>query len=318
MWLKRFFPGTNPTLGLSESEIDLLISWTHRQLLLHDNLMPRFCKSGSVEGIAAWFAIPPMVALRCLGVTKTPDEKILSKLEAGIGELGSAYALGDNAKNSEYADVVFAFGQHAKLFVVYWLKAFAEFKPRSTFKNQPMLSKMLMALFESPRHGLAEHLQIGDPDDRYDYVESLAQLIKSCYAAIPELEAMIERSKAPPELNDAAQRGNTMGSEGRAETSGGKEIGIFEASKVYGQIASMSGDGMWFEIFLATPSGKMDLDRQHPIAYIRADEGDNQKFEVVTPEGIYSVPLAEIELAIEAAKQEVHSEDYYDNLPDDE
>lgn len=313
MWLKRFFGSTKPGREPSESDIDLLISWTHRQLLLHDDLLPRFCKSGSLNGIAAWFAIPPMVALRSLGVTKLVNENILGKLETGVGELGVAYALGDKAKDSDYAEIVLAFEQHTKLFIAFWLQAFAEFKPRSTFKSQPMLSSMLTALFDSPRHGLEEHLYLSDPDDRYDYIESLAQLIKRCYAAIPEFETMIEKSKAPPDLNAAVRDPSSTAVEAQGEVGVEKGRGIFEASNVYLQLASMSGDGMWLEIWLATPSGKMDLDRQHPIAYIRADEGDNRKFEVMTPEGTYSVPLSTIEQAIEVAKEDVHSEDYYDN-----
>jgi hypothetical protein len=88
---------------------------------------------------------------------------------------------------------------------------------------------------------------------------------------------------------------------------------VTESKSVYLQLASISGDGMILEIHLGT-----DSSGPYPIAWIRADEGDDRKFEVETPAGTLSVPLAEIERAIETAKEEVHSEDYYDRLSEDE
>lgn len=317
-WLKRIFGGDDTLPELSDSKIDTLISWSHRQLILHDELLPHSRKGGPLEGIAAWVSIPPLVALRCLGYSDKPDEKLLNHLEAGIGEIGTAYALGDWAKDDDLAEVVSAFSQHAKLFLVFWLKAFAKFEPRSTFRNLPMLSSMLTALLDSPRHGLTEHLSLHDRDDRHDYAESMANLINRCYAAMPELEAEFGRVTVAPDAGDTQTSTLDAAHKLKVDKQSMEDRGIFEASGVYCQLASISGDGMWLEIYLADASGRMNSARQYPMACIRADAGDDRKFEVMTPEGTYSVPLYEMELAIEAAKEDVHSEDYYDRQTEDD
>lgn len=58
--------------------------------------------------------------------------------------------------------------------------------------------------------------------------------------------------------------------------------------------------------------GKLIKDDPYPIVTIRADQGDVKKFVIYSEVGPISVPLAEIERAIERAKVEVHSEEYYD------
>jgi len=88
---------------------------------------------------------------------------------------------------------------------------------------------------------------------------------------------------------------------------------VVETDNVYCQLASIVGDGMILEIY----PGR-DSSAPYPIAWIRADAGDARRFEVETPNGTISVPLHEIELAIESAKVEVHSEDYYDRPLEDE
>ena len=49
-----------------------------------------------------------------------------------------------------------------------------------------------------------------------------------------------------------------------------------------------------------------------PIVTIRADVGDHLEFVIYADTGVIGVPLSEIERAIALAKQEVHSEDFYD------
>lgn len=87
--------------------------------------------------------------------------------------------------------------------------------------------------------------------------------------------------------------------------------------KLYLQRCGISGDGMHLELCIAKADGRLDEAAQpHPLATIRADSGDERKFEFYTNQGTVSVPLEQIEKAIEMAKQVVHSEDYYDSAPE--
>lgn len=84
-----------------------------------------------------------------------------------------------------------------------------------------------------------------------------------------------------------------------------------ELSKIYLQRFSAVGDGMHLELCQADDLGNIVEEESDPIITIRADSGDDLKFVVYSDSGIVSIPLSEIERAIKVAKEEVHSEDFY-------
>ena len=69
---------------------------------------------------------------------------------------------------------------------------------------------------------------------------------------------------------------------------------------------------MHLEICKADDAGKLLHGDPYPIITIRADEGDDIKFVVYSDAGTVSIPLGEVERAITRAKEEVHSEEFYD------
>ena len=76
---------------------------------------------------------------------------------------------------------------------------------------------------------------------------------------------------------------------------------------------SCTNDGMHLEICIRDSADELATNEwPYPIATIRADKGDNRRFVFFTESGPISVPLEEIEKVIMIAKEEVHSEDYYD------
>lgn len=85
-----------------------------------------------------------------------------------------------------------------------------------------------------------------------------------------------------------------------------------EISNLYLQVASVTGDGMNLEMCNGTPDGKLSDYGPYPIAWFRADIKGQIKFVIETSSGIVSLPLSELERAIQAAKKEVHGEDYYE------
>ena len=83
--------------------------------------------------------------------------------------------------------------------------------------------------------------------------------------------------------------------------------------RLYIQRFSCVGDGMHIELCIGVPDGKFaKLDKPYPIATIRADKGDERRFVFYTEDGPISVPLVEIERALMIAREEVHSEEFYD------
>jgi len=77
------------------------------------------------------------------------------------------------------------------------------------------------------------------------------------------------------------------------------------------QLCSATGDGMNCEMCCGTPDGKLSDVGPYPIATFRSDIEGQIKFVVETPEGIVSLPLPELEKAINVAKREVHCEGFY-------
>lgn len=87
---------------------------------------------------------------------------------------------------------------------------------------------------------------------------------------------------------------------------------IRNVEKLYLQFFSAQNDGMHLELCMGDSEGKLVKGEPYPIVTIRADKGDLSKFVIYSEIGPISIPLAEIERAIELAKVEVHSEEYYD------
>ena len=84
-----------------------------------------------------------------------------------------------------------------------------------------------------------------------------------------------------------------------------------DAPTAYIELASVAGDGTNVEICCGTQDGKLSYDGPRPVAWFRSDVEGDIKFVIETPDAIVSLPLAELERAIEVAKAEVHSESFY-------
>lgn len=119
-------------------------------------------------------------------------------------------------------------------------------------------------------------------------------------------------------VSDRARRDFAVAGEFEIESTGLTERRLQEADHVCVQSENMSVDGMWPETCMATSARKVDINRNHTGEIIRADEEYNRWFAVEVPEGTYSAPHSEIEMAIEATKQGVHSKGYYDKLSEEE
>ncbi len=89
-----------------------------------------------------------------------------------------------------------------------------------------------------------------------------------------------------------------------------------DVATAYIQLVSPTGDGVNCEMCCGTPDGKLSDAGPYPIAWFRSDIEGQIKFVVATPEGIVSLPLPELENAIQIAKREVHCESFYP-YPDD-
>ncbi len=85
---------------------------------------------------------------------------------------------------------------------------------------------------------------------------------------------------------------------------------------MYLQVASIHGDGMHLELCMGDDSGELIEGDPYPVMSIRADDEDSKELIVYTASGNLSIPLAEVEKAIEYAKQEVHCESFYDEPAD--
>ena len=85
----------------------------------------------------------------------------------------------------------------------------------------------------------------------------------------------------------------------------------FELRDLELQVASVSGDGMHLEICVGDHPGRPAGLGPDPLAWFRASEEGLIRFEFLAPEGVISLPLAELERAIASAKVEVHSEGHY-------
>ena len=86
-----------------------------------------------------------------------------------------------------------------------------------------------------------------------------------------------------------------------------------DVPKVYLQIVSATGDGMNLEMCAGTPDGRLSAQGPYPIAWFRADVEGEVKFVLETHKGTVSLPLSELERAIQIAKKEVHCERFYDD-----
>ena len=82
--------------------------------------------------------------------------------------------------------------------------------------------------------------------------------------------------------------------------------------RLYVQLASICGDGMNVELCMGDHDGNLVDGDPYPIMWIRADDEDMKLLVVMTDAGAISMPLSEVERAIDIAKQEVHCESYYD------
>ena len=87
---------------------------------------------------------------------------------------------------------------------------------------------------------------------------------------------------------------------------------ILELQKIHVQRFSCHDDGLHLELCRADQNGNLDEGPPYPLATIRADKGDQRTFEFISGKTLISLPLSELERVIDIAKQEVHSEDYYD------
>ncbi|MEO0600536.1 MAG: hypothetical protein AAF211_03815 [Myxococcota bacterium] len=87
---------------------------------------------------------------------------------------------------------------------------------------------------------------------------------------------------------------------------------VRKVPRAYLQLFSASDDGMNLELCMADEQGRRVADGPYPLLTFRAETEGMLSVVFEFPDGPVELPLSELERAIAAAKEDVHSESFYD------